>query len=319
MNRLPRLDPRYSRAAGRFELTARLRDGRAPRRSPPSNLADALSKPEGTKAHDQSVWLLSYLDVMTILMTFFVLLFAYQKAVTPATKPTKPPVSKVVAATPKAQPSKTPSASASSPKPDAEALAVAAMQTQAAWHALADGPQANIRDAIHSGAGPATVDLTEQALKSAAQLASEQTAQRISQALVQEAEQRQVEVLQEGSRVRLEVSDNILFDPGAAELKSEGLALLDRVIPILSQQTGVVLVEGHTDNRPIANSRFPSNWELSAARATAVTRMLQDRGVPSERLRAVGLADTQPRAGNDTAEDRAKNRRVTLVLDQPRS
>jgi chemotaxis protein MotB len=73
-------------------------------------------------------------------------------------------------------------------------------------------------------------------------------------------------------------------------------------------------VEGHTDPVPISTLQFPSNWELSAQRATTVLRYLVRAGVPAERLRAVGYADTRPVADNSTPEGRAKNRRVALVV-----
>jgi chemotaxis protein MotB len=73
-------------------------------------------------------------------------------------------------------------------------------------------------------------------------------------------------------------------------------------------------VEGHTDNVPIQTARYPSNWELSSARAARVTRKLIEQGVAADRIRAIGYGDTRPRSENDSAEGRAKNRRVTFVL-----
>ncbi|EWG98544.1 hypothetical protein Q427_29990 [Halomonas sp. BC04] len=79
---------------------------------------------------------------------------------------------------------------------------------------------------------------------------------------------------------------------------------------------GDVSVEGHTDSIPIATARFPSNWELSSARAIAVLRYLAELGIDIERLRAVGYAETRPLESNDSAEGRAMNRRVELLLKQ---
>jgi len=76
-------------------------------------------------------------------------------------------------------------------------------------------------------------------------------------------------------------------------------------------------VEGHTDNSPIKTLKFGSNWELSSARASAVTRYLISLGLGPERIKAIGLADTQPRIGNETPDGRARNRRVSLVLYLP--
>lgn len=79
----------------------------------------------------------------------------------------------------------------------------------------------------------------------------------------------------------------------------------------------MVSVEGHTDNVPINTTQFPSNWELSAARAISVVRLLQQQGINGQRLRAIGYADSLPLQSNDTVEGRAANRRVNLVLSEP--
>jgi chemotaxis protein MotB len=143
--------------------------------------------------------------------------------------------------------------------------------------------------------------------------AAEQTVEQLTALLARETENRQVDVVQAKDSVRVEVSEDILFDPGSAALRGEGVQVLERLAPVLAKQEGAIEVEGHTDNMPIANSTFPSNWELSAARATAVTRFLAAKGVPVGKLRAVGMADNRPRADNLTPEGRAKNRRVSVV------
>lgn len=114
--------------------------------------------------------------------------------------------------------------------------------------------------------------------------------------------------------VELRISDRILFEPGSASLKTAAHAVLDRLVGVLAPGVQPITVEGHTDDVPISSGRFPSNWELSSARASAVVRYLVDQGVPARRLRAVGYADTSPVATNATDEGRAKNRRVALLL-----
>lgn len=130
---------------------------------------------------------------------------------------------------------------------------------------------------------------------------------------------RRVEVTRRQDVINLEIGDEILFDRGSAQLKSGGEALLAELARLLRQQTVTISVEGHTDDVPIHNARFASNWELSTARATAVTRQLVAHALDPTRVRAVGHADTRPRADNATAEGRARNRRVTVVLHVPAS
>lgn len=122
----------------------------------------------------------------------------------------------------------------------------------------------------------------------------------------------------EGERVErgvaLRLPGETLFDPGKAELRAEAAPLLEHIAEVAEQRGGSLEVEGHTDDVPIATAAFPSNWELSSARAASVVRRLVTLGIAPERLRAVGLADTQPVAANDSPENRARNRRVEFVF-----
>jgi chemotaxis protein MotB len=126
-----------------------------------------------------------------------------------------------------------------------------------------------------------------------------------------------VEVSVHGGGVNLEISDSILFTPASAALTPSGMALLKGLAGALNAQAYLLSIEGHTDNIPIETARFPSNWELSTARAAIVARHLVKRGVAAERIRAIGYADTRPRADNMTPEGRSRNRRVSLVLQVP--
>jgi len=126
---------------------------------------------------------------------------------------------------------------------------------------------------------------------------------------------KRLKVSRKARGMHLEVRDNVLFAVASAELKPEGLRLLVSLAAILRQHQGIISVEGHTDNKPISSERFPSNWELSSARATTVTRELIAHGLDSKKLRAVGYADTRPLESNSTSEGRARNRRVSLILE----
>lgn len=113
--------------------------------------------------------------------------------------------------------------------------------------------------------------------------------------------------------VVLRFPGEILFDLGKAELKPEAKELLDKIVPVLKENyLYSVWVEGHTDNLPIYTEKFPSNWELSAARAVNVVKYLERRGLEKERLFAVGYGEYRPLLPNDTPEHRAFNRRVEI-------
>jgi chemotaxis protein MotB len=113
------------------------------------------------------------------------------------------------------------------------------------------------------------------------------------------------------------LTDQLLFASGQATLQPAGFPLLNEVAQLLNvDKSHPITVEGHTDNVPISSSQYPSNWELSTDRATTVVRYLIAKGVNRERLGAVGYADLHPLASNATATGRAKNRRVEIVLQR---
>ncbi len=113
---------------------------------------------------------------------------------------------------------------------------------------------------------------------------------------------------------QLEIQDNVLFKSSEADLTASGGALLKRLMPVLKQAVGLILIEGHTDNIPIKTAQFPSNWELGASRATSVLHFLVLQQLDSSRLRAITYADTMPIADNSTPEGREKNRRVNILI-----
>ncbi|MBI2885954.1 MAG: OmpA family protein [Chloroflexi bacterium] len=110
---------------------------------------------------------------------------------------------------------------------------------------------------------------------------------------------------------------NLLFDSGKATLKDEALGVLTQLSRTLAPLPNTVRVEGHTDSIPIQSAMYPSNWELSAARATAVVRYFAVAGINPQRMQATGYGETRPRNPNDTREQRARNRRVDIQLSYP--
>jgi chemotaxis protein MotB len=125
-----------------------------------------------------------------------------------------------------------------------------------------------------------------------------------------------IEVVSNESSVSFRINSEILFPSGQTDLNLGGLKVLQHLVPVLESVPHKIIVAGHTDDQDIRSSRFPSNWELSGARAGSVVRYLQSNGIKSDRLAAVGYADTRPLADNDTAQGRAKNRRVELILER---
>jgi chemotaxis protein MotB len=127
----------------------------------------------------------------------------------------------------------------------------------------------------------------------------------------------QIEVTQLRDGLRVNVSQDILFDSGSAALDKRGKEVLSRVATELKKSSHEVLVIGHTDNKPIRptlSRQYPSNWELAGARAASVVRLFASSGLRSKRMRAVSVADSEPVASNKTEEGRARNRRIEIRL-----
>jgi len=126
--------------------------------------------------------------------------------------------------------------------------------------------------------------------------------------------QNMVNINQTQRGVVVDISASTLFGTGETILQMGSLDVLHQVAAVLSKENMPIEVEGHTDDIPIATEQFPSNWELSSARASSVVRLLVDSGVPAKQMSVVGLASNQPLAPNNSAENRAKNRRVTITI-----
>lgn len=209
------------------------------------SLADA---PASVPSGEQEAWLISYLDLLTLLLVLFVVLLAFSQ------------------------------------------LAPASVERPSKRQELADEQQV----VAAKSDDPAVAEL-------------------ISKLTIPELGE-SVQVAVSPGAVNVEIADSVLFVPASAELNPHGRLVLERLAQALARNNLAVSVEGHTDDLPIRNERFPSNWELSSHRATTVTRYLVVRGIAPGRLRAIGYAETRPKANNDTPQGRARNRRVSLVV-----
>ncbi len=134
---------------------------------------------------------------------------------------------------------------------------------------------------------------------------------RVLGSLVQDG---QVKVTQSNRGVSVEINASVLFASGQAQLRANSNQALQQVARILSTTEQVIQVEGYTDDSPISTAQFPSNWELSAARASSVVRLFIENGLASERLSVVGYGPNHSVSANDTPEGRAQNRRVTIMI-----
>lgn len=264
---------------------------------------DRLSMPETKTGGDSDAWLMSYLDVLTLLITLFVLLVSMlgqgssDSAQNPGDASTE--ANRQVAAA-NASPSGNGSANSNG------------MPTHRT--------QSSAQPGANSGSSTTLSEREQDGLRprSAGLLPQDRGQKKIQQPAFRGLEGVDGVSIAEGQEgITLRIDDNLLFASGEAKLTTTGRRVIESLVPTLTSFDGRISVEGHTDNIPISTARFPSNWELSTARAIAVLRHLIQSGIPERRLRAIGYADTQPLESNRTAAERAVNRRVELLLKQP--
>lgn len=135
---------------------------------------------------------------------------------------------------------------------------------------------------------------------------------------------KEVSVIETEDGVKITSTGKLFFDSGSSELRAEALELMDGLSAVLVKQAQGfrIIVEGHTDDVPIASKLFPSNWQLSSARAGRIVQLLESKGFKRENLRPLGLADTEPLRPNRTAEgtpiaaNQAENRRIVIRLQK---
>jgi chemotaxis protein MotB len=140
-------------------------------------------------------------------------------------------------------------------------------------------------------------------------------AKEINEALAPLVKEGQVRITEGALGITVDINASVLFASGDARLDVGAASALTAMAKILAPTDFPITVEGHTDNTPISTPQFPSNWELSGARASSVVRLFIDNGVDARRLTATGFADQRPIADNATPEGRARNRRVAITIE----
>ena len=123
-----------------------------------------------------------------------------------------------------------------------------------------------------------------------------------------------VRIRRESMWLEIEINADILFPSGAGEFAPAAEPVLDKLAEVLKPFPNPIRVEGHTDDRPIRTTEFPSNWELSAARAASVVHQFMRQGIDPLRLEIVGFGEYHPRQSNESAEGRNANRRVAILV-----
>jgi chemotaxis protein MotB len=254
------------------------------------------SRHGGGEIESEERWLLTYADMITLLMALFMVLFS----ITSVNKSKLEILSKTLQ-----------EAFSGKVLPGGESIRSTGADPKANKPPTAEPPI----PAITAVVGEETKDK-----KAEAEAKEEEDFRKLKEQIDAYARQKglqhqvQTVIAQRGLVIRL-LTDQVLFDSGAAELKPQATPVLGKVAQIVAKEgRHQVMVEGHTDSVPIRGSVFPTNWELSTARASRVVRFLIAGGVLQGRLSAGGYAALHPISTNDTAAGRSRNRRVEIVL-----
>lgn len=254
-------------------------------------------------------WVVTFADLMSLLMCFFVLLLSFSEIDAQRFKQIAGELSKAFGVQREVPALEIPMGT--SPIFDKfspgipEPTPVDSVRQQTTEQA----PQLEtLRAELEAGLQSQVSDVTRQQL--------EITQQVLAQLLSHEITEGRLQLEQDRQRLVIRVEEKGSFPSGSADMTPAFLDMLDKVADVLAKVPGEITIEGHTDDIPISTARFQSNWDLSAARASSVANaLLYSQAVNPERLRVQGYAETRPRASNDSADNRALNRRVEIIID----
>ena len=245
-------------------------------------------------------WVVTFADLMTLLMCFFVLLLSFSEMDKEKFKQMSGSMKDAFGV-----------------QADIEVRAIPKGTSLITYEFTPGVPeQSLINDSIRQftiNDSQSTLDAVERQAREIR--ATEDHGKQIREALREEIENGSVSVQTEGMKVIIHIHENASFDSGYADVRPEFLPVLTNIAGLISGTNGIVNISGHTDNVPISNDRFRSNWELSTSRAVSVAHeLMKTADVEPENFIVTGHADTKPRAGNDNSENRAKNRRVDISI-----
>ena len=254
---------------------------------------------EDSVSHDR--WLVSYADFITLLFAFFVVMYSISQVNEGKYKVLSQTLSEVFTRQDPGAPERTldpfqiGDIVKSNPQSFIELEAIKAHENDG------DNPGSSANEHSEQGALPAEL---------------QQINQKIDEALGELLKSNLVTVRGSEKWLEVELKSSLLFGSGDSTLSVPAVGVLESIASILKDQTNPIRVEGFTDNQPINSVRYPSNWELSAGRASAVVKFFIEEGLSADRLAAIGYGEHQPVTDNDSEEGRAENRRVVLMISK---
>ncbi len=219
-------------------------------------------------------WLVSYADFITLLFAFFVVMYSISNVNLGKYRVLSESVSTAF------------SAQSNSPFPIGSQLGVSVQRAPVALGLIGQTGQVSMRE----------------------------TAATLDKRMKRWVKQGMVAVKGNEKWLEIEIKSSLLFNSGNAQLTPESTTILTELSSVLKESTNPLYVSGYTDDIPIGTNRYPTNWELSAARSASVVRLFAENGINPSRMGAIGYAEFRPIARNDTEENRQKNRRVVIRM-----
>jgi chemotaxis protein MotB len=257
---------------------------------------------------NQERWLISYADFITLLFAFFVVMYSISQV--------NDSKYRVLSDT-FIEAFNQPTDAQTNPEPSDKLNAANDVISPIDMGKAAVNPSNNTNEpAIISDQGEAKVEVDPASIIEPEKTSDEltQISDLVSEKFSQLINDQMIQVSSNELWLQIELKDSILFSSGSADTSEQAQKIFDEIANILKNYANPVQVEGFTDNIPINSVKYPTNWELSAARASAIVKYLAIRGVAPERLSAVGYGEFQPVADNVTEQGRAQNRRVTIMV-----
>lgn len=242
-------------------------------------------------------WLVSYADFITLLFAFFVVMYSISSVNEGKYKVLSDSLEGVF----------------NSPQKSAVPIQIGDIPVKSEQH---DAPAINIMPVIKA---PDPLDEQKKLQEMQEQEELKQIAGEFENQFDDLIFEQKVSVQKKDDWIEISLDDTVVFNSGGVEPIDEALPIIEKIARIMQGHDNAMLIEGHTDNIPIRGSVFPSNWELSAARAASVVRYLALEGVSPSRMGAMGYGEFQPVVRNDTPQGRQKNRRVVLLVSKSNS
>ncbi len=259
-------------------------------------------------------WVMTFADLMSLLMCFFVLLLSFAEMDIQKFKQVKGSLNEAFGVQRQVSASEIPKGTSLIADEFSSAAPQSTLINEVRQVTTDDTKQTlEFTDALEKSSGEGEKQQKEAEV-------SEETAKdslKLQTALSEEIDKGLVEIETQPGAIIIRISEKASFPSGAAKIRNSFIPVLEKLRQALSEVNGKVKVAGHTDNRPIKTARFRSNWELSASRAVSVVHeLLAEKIIPRERFIVEGHGDAHPIVDNDSNESRAKNRRVELTIVQ---